>query len=81
MISIELVCEKNGAIFYRDAAKQVSVEKYKDFLLELAAMEDKHKKTFAAMRAELSGTEAEPLVFDPDEHTIVCRPIDGECRK
>ncbi len=36
-------------------------------LLELAAMEDDHEKTFATMRAELSGTEAEPLVFDPDD--------------
>jgi len=33
---------------------------------DLAAMEDEHEKTFAAMRAELSGTEIKPPVFDPD---------------
>jgi hypothetical protein len=29
-------------------------------------MEDQHEKTFAAMRANLSGEEMEPPVFDPD---------------
>ena len=29
-------------------------------------MEDEHLKTFANMRAELSGTEVEEPVFDPD---------------
>jgi rubrerythrin len=56
--------ERNGARFYRAAADKFP--EVNQLLLELAAMEDKHEKTFAAMRAELSGTEAEPLVFDPD---------------
>ena len=56
--------ERNGAKFYRAAAK-----KYPDvskMLLDLAKWEDEHEKTFAAMRAELSGTEEAPSVFDPD---------------
>jgi len=57
--------ERNGARFYRAAAEKFP--EVSQLLLELAAMEDKHEKTFAAMRAELSGTEAEPLVFDPDD--------------
>lgn len=57
--------ERNGARFYRAAAEKFP--EVSQFLLELAAMEDDHEKTFAAMRAELSGTEAEPLVFDPDD--------------
>jgi rubrerythrin len=56
--------ERNGARFYRTAAKKFP--EVSQLLLELAAMEDKHEKTFASMRAELSGTEAEPIVFDPD---------------
>ena len=57
--------ERNGDRFYRDAAEKFS--EVRQLLLELAAMEDQHEKTFAAMRAELSGTEAEALVFDPDD--------------
>jgi len=37
-----------------------------EILLGLAAMEDGHLKTFTGMRAELSGTELEEPVFDPD---------------
>jgi rubrerythrin len=56
--------ERNGAKFYRAAADKFS--QVSQVLLDLAAMEDEHVKTFTAMRAELIGTEAEPLVFDPD---------------
>jgi rubrerythrin len=57
--------ERNGGKFYRKAA-----EKYpalRTLLLELAAMEDKHEKTFARMRTELSAQEVEAPVFDPDD--------------
>ncbi|MHC4727254.1 MAG: ferritin family protein [Planctomycetota bacterium] len=57
--------ERNGAKFYRAAAEKFP--EVSQFLLELAAWEDKHEKTFAAMHTELAGTEAEPLVFDPDD--------------
>ena len=56
--------ERNGAKFYRTAAK-----KFPDIapvLLDLARMEDDHQKTFAAMRTELSGGELEMPVYDPD---------------
>jgi rubrerythrin len=56
--------ERNGARFYRAAAEKFS--EVGQLLLELAAMEDQHEKTFKGMREELSGTEAEPPVFDPD---------------
>lgn len=57
--------ERNGGKFYRRAA-----EKYpamRPLLLELAAMEDKHEKTFAQMRTDLSAQEVETPVFDPDD--------------
>ena len=56
--------ERNGAKFYRAAAK-----KYPDvskMLLDLAKWEDEHEKTFATMRAELSAAEENPPVYDPD---------------
>ena len=56
--------EVNGARFYRASAEKFPA--LREMLLGLAAMEDEHQKTFAAMHAELSASEQEPLVFDPD---------------
>ncbi len=56
--------ERNGAKFYRAAAKKFP--DVRQVLLDLAAMEDEHLKTFQAMRAELSASQTEPPVFDPD---------------
>ena len=58
--------ERNGALFYRQAAKDVADPDAKHFLLDLAAMEDDHEKTFAAMRKKLSETEKTATVFDPE---------------
>ena len=57
--------ERNGGKFYRSAAEGISDEANKKLLLGLAEMEDQHVKTFQAMRAELSETEKESTVFDP----------------
>lgn len=56
--------ERNGGKFYRAAAEKFP--EVEDLLLTLAAMEDQHEKTFTNMRTELSGTELEETVFDPD---------------
>jgi len=58
--------EKNGAAFYRKAAADVSDPDAKAFLLDLAAMEDDHEKTFSAMRKKLSSAEKTQTVFDPN---------------
>ncbi|UCD79221.1 MAG: ferritin family protein [Desulfobacterales bacterium] len=58
--------ERNGGKFYRTAAENMEDTVNKEFLLELAAMEDQHEKTFKAMRAELSAAEKESTVFDPE---------------
>jgi rubrerythrin len=58
--------EINGGKFYRTAAKNTSEPANKEFLLELAVMEDQHEKTFKTMRAELSAKEKESTVFDPE---------------
>jgi len=56
--------ERNGIKFYRTASKKFP--KLSELFLDLAEMEVQHEKTFAQMRKELSGTEAENLVFDPN---------------
>lgn len=42
--------ERNGGIFYRRAAEVVNVPSVKDFLLELASMEDAHESYFASLK-------------------------------
>ncbi|MCK4293436.1 MAG: ferritin family protein [Planctomycetes bacterium] len=56
--------ERNGAKFYRAAAEKLP--DLRQVLLDLAAIEDEHEQTFAAMRAEFSAAEPLP-VFDPDD--------------
>ncbi len=57
--------ERNGVKFYRKAADGVDDTSEASILLDLAAMEEDHVKTFAAMRKELSGGELELTAFDP----------------
>ena len=57
--------EENGAAFYRKAAKNVEGAE-KEFLLELAAMEDDHVVTFADLRKELTSADKTSLTFDPE---------------
>ena len=58
--------ERNGASFYRKAAESIDDPAGKKLLLNFAAMEDEHEKTFAALRKELSGKEKTATTFDPD---------------
>jgi rubrerythrin len=57
--------ERNGAAFYRKAAADIADPDAKTFLLDLAAMEDDHEKTFSAMRKQLTEVEKAETVFDP----------------
>jgi len=58
--------ERNGARFYRRAARAADDQRVRDVLERLAAMEDDHEQTFVAMRAELTGKERAPTVYDPE---------------
>lgn len=58
--------ERNGAAFYRKAAADVGDPDARNFLSDLAAMEDDHEKTFTSMKQKLSQTEKAQTVFDPD---------------
>ena len=59
--------ERNGGRFYRKVAEASAFVRSRELLLSLAAMEDTHEKTFASMRAELSGKERAATFFDPDD--------------
>ena len=71
IFEIAVKIEQNGAKFYRDAAKQVKEEKHKNFLLELADMEDDHAVTFTNMQKELKDKETFSTTFDPDDENIL----------
>ncbi len=63
--------EQNGAAFYRDAAGSVENDGIKAFLLEFAAMEDEHEKTFINLRKELTAAEKTSTVFDPNNESVL----------
>ena len=58
--------ERNGAKFYRTAAKNVSDIKKKQLLKHLAEMEDEHEQTFKTLRSKLKEDEKIVTTFDPD---------------
>ncbi|OGR21870.1 MAG: rubrerythrin [Desulfobacula sp. RIFOXYA12_FULL_46_16] len=63
--------EQNGAVFYRDAVGQVEEKKNKDFLLELAQMEDEHGVIFSNLKKELTAQEKIVTTFDPEDENIL----------
>ena len=63
--------EQNGAKFYREAAEKISDKKTKQMLLDMAAMEDEHLRTFHEMRKELAWPEKAETVFDPDNEAVL----------
>ena len=63
--------ERNGAKFYRNAAKEIPDPDNQKFLEGLAAMEDQHEKTFIKMKAELTEREKQGTVFDPSGEGVL----------
>jgi len=63
--------EHNGAKFYRLAADKAKDKSLKKFLMQLADMEDNHKKLFADMRQspEIQNNN-DVNVFDPDNEIM-----------
>ena len=57
--------ERNGARFYRRAAKGAGESRTRHRLLELASMEEDHEKIFASMRKELADQQWAALAYDP----------------
>ena len=58
--------ERNGAEFYRTAAKASKDDNARELFLRLAAMEDDHQKIFAQIHSQLTASEKTSTVFDPE---------------
>lgn len=63
--------ERNGAKFYRKAAEKAPDSGARKYLLNMAAMEDGHLKTFADMRKSLTAAEREVTTYDPDDEAAL----------
>jgi len=57
--------ERNGAAFYRLAAKQFPAQQR--LLTIIAEQEDQHGATFSALRRQLASKEQEATAYDPGE--------------
>jgi rubrerythrin len=63
--------ERNGARFYRNAAKNAGDPEANTFLIRLAEMEDAHEKTFAFLRSNLSEKGKAATIFDPQHESAL----------
>ncbi len=71
IFKIAIKLERNGADFYKNAAQRVEGENNKEFLLDLAAMEESHEATFADMQKTLNAQETASTTFDPEEQNVL----------
>jgi len=62
--------ERQGALFYREAAEKSHDKQTRKFLLDMAAMEEGHDSIFAEMRRNLSSQAQQPLTFDPNNEAL-----------
>jgi rubrerythrin len=65
VLEMALEIERNGAAFYTRAAELQQDPHGRATLLELAAMEEDHEKTFADMRDGLTAEERKETTHDP----------------
>ncbi|MFC1718376.1 ferritin family protein [Candidatus Poribacteria bacterium] len=72
--------ERNGARFYRIAARNTEASQGKQILLDLAADEVEHEKVFAAMRAEIQKqkktiSDYPVLNLEDDEYSLYLQAV------
>jgi rubrerythrin len=63
--------EKNGADFYREAARRTGDKATQKTFMNLAEMEDGHLKIFHEMRKQLDASDREQTTFDPDSEAVM----------
>jgi rubrerythrin len=68
IFEMALQLEKNGAQFYRKAAKGAEDSHNKSLLLDLAKMEDEHEKVFETLKKEIAEEVSD--YFDPDGEAV-----------
>jgi rubrerythrin len=69
--------ERKGAQFYRMASEKAALADMHQLLLELAAMEDDHQKTFAAMQQGLSAEQGREAPQDEEAALYLRAWADG----
>jgi rubrerythrin len=69
--------ERQGAQFYRKASEKAALADMRALLLELAAMEDDHEKTFASLKAELPLQEGREAPQDEEAAQYLQAWADG----
>jgi rubrerythrin len=62
--------ERNGADFYRAAARRAADDRSRDLFLDLARMEDEHERTFKGMRARFTAA-VQDNAYDPDNEAVL----------
>lgn len=65
LFEIAEAIETNGARFYRRAAQTADDSEISEVFLQLAAMEENHRRIFAGIQKELLENERRLLAFDP----------------
>lgn len=65
IFEMALQLERNGARFYREAARSLDDPDTKKLLQSLADMEDNHETTFARMRTQFAENEETLAIYDP----------------
>jgi rubrerythrin len=63
--------ERNGSVFYREAARKTGDKDTQKMFLNLASMEDGHLKIFQEMRKQLDNSDKEQTTFDPDGEAVL----------
>jgi rubrerythrin len=63
--------ERNGSVFYREAARKTGDKDTQKMFMNLAAMEDGHLKIFQDMRKQLDASDKEQTTFDPEGEAIL----------
>ena len=76
IFEIAIKIEENGTLFYKNAAAKSEDEKSKNFLLELAKMEESHVKTFTELKNRLNDEEKLITTFDiEDENSLYLKAL------
>jgi rubrerythrin len=63
--------ERNGTVFYREAARKTGDMATQKMFMNLAAMEDGHLHIFQEMRKHLDVSDKEPTTFDPEGEAVL----------
>jgi len=71
IFEIAIQIERNGAGFYRKAAADATEETARQGLLELAAMEEEHERTFTNLKQQVTASEEDGAWYDPENEAAL----------